>query len=407
MQFAKPKVLYITYDGLTDPLGQSQIIPYLKGLSNEYDITILSCEKSDKFQSNGTFIKKLLDDNSLSWEFVLYTKKPPVLSTLKDLWKMSKAAQKLHRTHHFKIVHCRTVISWLIGKKLQSNSTKVLFDMRGFWADERVDGKLWNLENPLFSRIYHFFKREQNKAYHQADALVSLTNAGKEHIVSSESISTEKISVIPCNADQIHFQPKEKYISHLKSLQKEVGLSGNERIVGYAGSLGTRYMLNEMLDCFSIIQQQHSNAIFLIITLSPLFELKELIQKKGLNSSVIIIGSSYKKIPEYLSLVDVALYFIYAGNSGKAVSPTKQAEFLSMGIPIITNAGIGDSKSIIAENEVGYVLEDFNSKGYQQVADNLDDLLKKPSSEIVKIASRFFQLESGVETYRSIYKKLV
>ena len=40
------KVIYLTYDGLTDSLGQSQILPYLKGLSNlGNDITIISFEK--------------------------------------------------------------------------------------------------------------------------------------------------------------------------------------------------------------------------------------------------------------------------------------------------------------------------------------------------------------------------
>ena len=43
------KVLFIAYDGLTDPLGQSQIIPYLAGLSKaNYQFTILSVEKKQR-----------------------------------------------------------------------------------------------------------------------------------------------------------------------------------------------------------------------------------------------------------------------------------------------------------------------------------------------------------------------
>jgi len=45
------RILYISYDGMTDPLGQSQVIPYLIGLSQKgYVITIISCEKEDKFK---------------------------------------------------------------------------------------------------------------------------------------------------------------------------------------------------------------------------------------------------------------------------------------------------------------------------------------------------------------------
>lgn len=40
------KILYLTYDGLSDPLGQSQVIPYIVGLSKRgHKIVVLSSEK--------------------------------------------------------------------------------------------------------------------------------------------------------------------------------------------------------------------------------------------------------------------------------------------------------------------------------------------------------------------------
>ena len=40
------RALYISYDGMTDPLGRSQVLPYLQGLSERgHEITLLSCEK--------------------------------------------------------------------------------------------------------------------------------------------------------------------------------------------------------------------------------------------------------------------------------------------------------------------------------------------------------------------------
>ena len=41
--------LFISFDGLTDPLGQSQILPYLIGISRDYAITIISCEKKERY----------------------------------------------------------------------------------------------------------------------------------------------------------------------------------------------------------------------------------------------------------------------------------------------------------------------------------------------------------------------
>ena len=45
------QVLYISYDGMTDPLGQSQVIPYIEGLSKlGYQFTLISFEKTDRFE---------------------------------------------------------------------------------------------------------------------------------------------------------------------------------------------------------------------------------------------------------------------------------------------------------------------------------------------------------------------
>ena len=39
------RCLYITYDGLLDPLGQSQILPYIESLNKRYMFIIISYEK--------------------------------------------------------------------------------------------------------------------------------------------------------------------------------------------------------------------------------------------------------------------------------------------------------------------------------------------------------------------------
>ena len=37
------RALYISYDGMTDPLGRSQVLPYLEGLAKRgHEITLVS-----------------------------------------------------------------------------------------------------------------------------------------------------------------------------------------------------------------------------------------------------------------------------------------------------------------------------------------------------------------------------
>ena len=158
------RVLYISYDGMTDPLGQSQVIPYLSKLSkHNIEFHILSAEKTENFSKNKERISEILDNTGIEWHYIKYNKKPPVLSTIKDIRKLNKKATYLHKKYSFDLCHCRSYISAFAGLKLKNKfSLPFLFDMRGFYADERVDGNLWNLKNPVFNQVYKFFKRKDD-----------------------------------------------------------------------------------------------------------------------------------------------------------------------------------------------------------------------------------------------------
>ena len=56
--------------------------------------------------------------------------------------------------------------------------------MRGFWADERVDGKLWSLNNIFYKKIYRYFKKERKEFLQFSDYTISLTKTGKIEIES-------------------------------------------------------------------------------------------------------------------------------------------------------------------------------------------------------------------------------
>ena len=74
------KVVFLTYDGITDPLGQSQILPYLFGLadSKNYKITIVSFEKTKNHFHNKELILNKLEKYNVEWIPLNYTKRPPI-----------------------------------------------------------------------------------------------------------------------------------------------------------------------------------------------------------------------------------------------------------------------------------------------------------------------------------------
>ena len=84
-----------------------------------------------------------------------------------------------------------------------------IFDMRGFWADERVDGRIWNLSNPLFRTVYNHFKAREADFLAEADEVVSLTEQGREVLLGWRADPTRgpPITVIPCCTDFTVFPP--------------------------------------------------------------------------------------------------------------------------------------------------------------------------------------------------------
>ena len=131
-------ILFISYDGMTDPLGQSQVIPYLKGLTKYgYHFTILSCDKADKYRASKNYVENLLSGFPVNWVSIPYHKNPPVLSSVFDYFRLKQKAKQLHRQVHFDMVHTRPGVPTLVALWMKKKyGFRFMNDVRGFWADE-------------------------------------------------------------------------------------------------------------------------------------------------------------------------------------------------------------------------------------------------------------------------------
>jgi glycosyltransferase involved in cell wall biosynthesis len=395
---------------MTDNLGQSQVIPYLKGLSSRgVEITLMSFEKKENFQNRKNVIQDLLNKNNINWHPLKYTASPPVLSTVKDIIIMIKESKKIYLKQNFTIVHCRSYISAFAGLYLKRNyGVKFLFDMRGFWPDERVEGGIWNLKNPVFNFVYRYFKKKEKRFLTSADYIVSLTENGKRSMQSWSYLknANKNIEVIPCCADFNHFKNSFNQQEKTRELKKQLNMSDNDFVLSYLGSIGTWYMLDEMLDFFKVLLSKKGNAKFLFITAeTPGYILSKAVEKSIDTSKIIVKKSNREDVPTYIALSSVSIFFIKPVFSKRASSPTKMAEIMGMGIPVICNGGVGDVDMLIKNTRAGVLINNFTTKEYLKVIDNLSKLNITPE-QIREIAIQLFSLEKGVAKYANIYKKL-
>lgn len=411
MNNTKAPILYLSYDGMTDPLGQSQVLPYIIGLTKKgYAFHLISFEKEEKFALYKDTIQAICDENNIVWHPQKYHKKPPIISTLRDLRTMQKVADKLHKTHSFQLIHCRSYISAFVGLNFKrKKKAKFLFDMRGFWADERVDGDLWKLSNPVYKTVYNFFKKKERAFLSEADGVVSLTENGKKEMLTwnISQLTADKITVIPCAADFDVFTLKTPE-SHLAA-KKALGISGNTFVVSYLGSIGTWYLLNEMLLFFKKVKETKKDAKFLILTNDTHALTEEKLKEFGLNKEDIMLTFSPRhKIVSYMHASDVSITFIKSSYSKISSSPTKIGEILAMGIPFVcNNEKVGDIKELMEELDCGLALNDYSEAAMQEVINKLDQLCAKSPAEIRNSAYAFYALTNNVAKYEKLYAKIL
>jgi len=402
-------ILYISYDGMTDPLGQSQVLPYILGLVKKgYHFTLISFEKTDRYQKYGDQILALIGDQPVEWIPESFTARPPMLSKLYDVNKMMSRAESVIRRRKIHLIHCRSYVPAGVGLRLKKKyNIPVLFDMRGFWVDERVDNGQWKLANPFYKMLFNIYKKKEQQYFNKADHIISLTATGKEELIQRYHVPELKVTVIPCCVDVDHFDYRKIDLSAKDRLKRSLGISEDQQVLTYLGSLGGTYLTGEMLAFFVSLKKRYRDAKFLFITPTSEAHVLEAVASVGLRADDIVVRSSQRKdVPLYLSLSTWSIFFYEDNYSRKACSPTKQGEIMAMGLPFICN-DIGDTGNIVKISKAGMLVKEFSSSGYDDVISQMDQLSASDPSSIRNEAVRFFDLSLGIERYWMVYQKLI
>lgn len=169
-------VLYISYDGMAEPLGQSQVLAYVERLADENAIHIVSFEKPADLDDpvRMTAIRDRLSTAGIGWTPMRYHSRPSAPATAYDILRGQAVVLALARHLRADIIHVRSYVPALMALPARRIlGAKLLFDIRGFWPDERVEGGLW----PKDGALYRTAKRLERNFFRAADHVVTLTKA--------------------------------------------------------------------------------------------------------------------------------------------------------------------------------------------------------------------------------------
>ena len=393
-------VLFITYDGILEPLGQSQVLQYLLNLAHDHKIILISYEKANDWANaieRQLLIRKLREAHIL-WMPLRYHKSPAVPATSLDLFVGFWLCVYLTICYRVEIVHARSYVPAILAVTLKALfRVRFIFDMRGFWADEKVDAGQWHQGSWLYATAKWFEKMFLTKA----DVVVSLTHAGVEEIKKFPYVQQRvpRVEVIPTCTNLELFHPQNLFVRK----------SDQHFTLGYVGTVSGWYLFEPALQSFLLLKEIDSRSRLLILNRGEHDFIHTCLMKQGIPIDQVEIRSvAYQQMPLEMNRMDAAVFFIKPAFSKRASAATKLGELLGCGVPCLSNDGIGDMTQIIEGEGVGVILREFTAESQRMAIQQLAQIARQPNirARCVAAARRHFSLDDGVKAYHRIYQSL-
>ena len=405
------RTLYICYFGLREPLVQTQVLPYLRQLqSDQVKVSLLTFEPRFKETWTPDEIAKqraALAAEGISWHFRKYHKWPSLPATIYDMVAGAWTILGIMRREGVSVLHARNHVPAVMGAIARKfKRAQAVFDIRGFMPEEYTDAGVW----PENGYLYRGLKRVERYLLQTSDAFVLLTEKARELVFPGCKDADNQgrpIEVIPCCVDFARFEMAPQ--TSRESVREELKVT-NRRVIVYVGSFGGWYLTDEMTEFLAVAHEQDPQTFSLILTQSPRQSVAERMTSLGIEPQDFLVTEvGPGDVPRYLKAADIAISFIKPCYSKQASSPTKIAEYLASGLPIVCNAGVGDLDKLIEEKNVGALLREFTPQAYLRILNEIDQLRNeaKLAERLQAVARQEFDLVGvGRTRYRRLYARL-
>lgn len=379
----QPRALYICYFGVREPLVQTQVLPYLRELAaSGAAMWLLTFEpqRFDEFEW-----RERLRADAIEWSALRYHKRPTLPATLYDIVRGALRAASIARRHHIQILHGRSHVGTAIGALAKRMcGARLIFDFRGFLAEEYADRGNWRAGGLL----YRLTKAAERWLLRASDAVIVLTERMREEL-------NVPVEVIPCCIDPARFA------------NAEPDAIANRLVYVYVGALGGYYLVEETAQLLAAARAADPRTFALILTQSDSRAIVDALERAGFTrDDYRVLTVAPDDVPRYLRAADVGVSLIRTSFCRRASSPTKFAEYLAAGLPVISTADIGDLDAQIETHRVGVLLHRFDRDAYDEAIRAMTELRRDPElkERCRRLAFDEYDLHAvGGARYRHVY----
>jgi glycosyltransferase involved in cell wall biosynthesis len=393
------KVLYLSYTGLLEPLGQSQVLAYLRRLATDHAITVVSFEKPADLANEEAVAacRRDCEAHGIRWWPLTYHTRPRLPATLWDMLRLLLRSLRIRLRGDAEVIHARSYVPAFVALLVKRlTGTPFIFDMRAFWPDEMVSAGRLRAD----SFLYRLLKRVEHHCLLSADTVVCLTEAAAEHLCAQPEYRDVRFAVIPTCTDLDLFVPR------LARPPRD----DDRFVLGCIGTVTSGWFLIDWLVGFFLaLRAQRPEAVLRLVTRDDPARVYAEAARRGLpREAVEVRARAHREMPGEIWGMDASVMFFTPSFSKLGSSPTRMGEVLGCGIPCVANAGVGDVERIIRRFRVGIVVSEANEAEMEAAARELLSLLADPeiSGRCRRAAEEWFSLDRGVAAYRAIYDRL-
>lgn len=395
------ELLYLTADGLLEPLGFSQVVRVVEGLARRgWPYALHSLERSADLRHEARVrdVRSRLAAVGVRWTFDEYQAGGARAAAGNEAALMRAALASRATAVHARAYHgaMAAFTAWL------ARGTPYLFDTRSYWFDERLEEGRW-LTSPLRVGVA---RGVEHQLFAQAAGVVTLTELQADDVRGGRFGAPRQraIACITTCADFDDFTRRTQTPNVPAEVRAKLA---GRRVLGIVGSINRSYLVDETLRlCREVLAR---DARFHLLVLSgQREEYERLLGVLGVDPSrYTVTRANHEAMPEWLSLMEWGLLLLATGSPAKRASmPTKLAEFLATGVRPVQFGCNEEVSAWVRRTGSGLVLDEVSAAGRGRAADAI--ISTAPDAQVAEVAraraASHFSLASGLAKYEAVLR---
>ncbi len=384
--------LYFSYDGLLDPLGQSQVLPYLDCLILAgHSFTVISYEKEQRSPEEMLALAGRLSEAGVEWVRLPF--RMGKIQFVKRIALGIYALRKVGGRVGPDIVHLRGFMPAVIFK-LALLRVPHLYDFRGFAVEEWAD--IEKIRPGSF--LHQVLRKIDRNAVETACGLVVLENSARSLLRKTYRVPDVPLKVIRTCTDVSLYQVRQDSdaLSPRDSIAF-VHLGGARR--PYRPDLALRLvaqLLNAGIDCRIDFLNERDHAEITSAAATLCFP----------QNKMTILKLDQRDVPKALQRYDCGLVFLDSSPWRRVCSPTKIGEYFAAGLPVVSIEGINVLEEFSASTSCVEIIKQkelLEGIGMETV-ERLTSFIRQPGVGVV--CQELARLECSLDIAGRLYAEL-